>query len=86
MRIKDDVNLRELEKYGYEVTENCWEELGEDCFEAIKQTNNGEIVIHERNINGYYVETDSTYDYFPIKVEDIQDLIDDGLVEVIEWN
>ena len=79
-KIKPNVDLRILSDYGYKITQNNWEELGEDCFEAIKITNIGEIVIHERTINGYYITTESSYDYLPICESDIQDLIDDGLV------
>lgn len=80
-KIKDSVDLRELKKFGFTITENYWEDIGEDCFEAVKETKNGKIVIHDRRILGYFVETDYCYAYLPVKDEDVKDLINNNLLE-----
>ena len=93
LKIKDNVNLEELEKFGFEITKNHWETLGEDCFEAVKTIYNDNvlkicIIVHERDIfsrvevncddNGY-----GYYNHEDICLTTYYDLIQAGFIEKV---
>ena len=75
LKIKDNVDLKELEKYGFEYEEDYAEENLEDL---TKFYYNG----------GLYIFTDSRnfddYDYGIRDIDKIYDLIKDGLVEKVK--
>ena len=77
LKIKDNINLKELEKYGFKEYNDCWQRDYNNgyCTNIYKDTKEIIKVDYEWSFlkNKYY--KNSTYR--------IKDLIDDGLVENI---
>lgn len=67
LKIKDNVDLKELEKFGFEITKNNYEVMGEDCFEAIKKCgdsiNEYDFIIHGRILSIYSEINKHQYKY-----------------------
>ena len=93
LKIKDDVDLKELEKYGFEITQNSFITRGdESCFEAIKELKKENefdicILIHQRDIS-LRIELNVNDEYGSVNYEDVYfdtmyDLIKADLVEKV---
>lgn len=85
LKIKDKVDLKELEKYGFEY----------DVYENSIHSYKKEIIWHEEKVYYYYICVDeNSSDYREIIIEThmqfsglddtLYDLIKDGLVEKVE--
>lgn len=88
LKIKDSVNLKDLENFGFEITQNSFiTHNDESCFEAIltKETIFGkyEYIIHERNL---YLRSCFIDEYDDYDLDIICDLFEAGLVEKVEDN
>lgn len=89
LKIRDDIDLKELEKYGFELKNTIYYEKE---FEAINfdEEENHKILIYlnKRSIALEIMNNDYTYHSFDDelgRIEDtLYDLIKDGLVEKVE--
>lgn len=84
LKIKDNVNLKDLEKYGFKYTPDCYEK----CILYLQNTFDGAIYIRITNDRIVYPVCD--LDMYNLgnnnefKIHDIlYDLIQDGLVEKV---
>ena len=90
LKIKDNVDLKELEKFGFEITKNEWFETNNDeAFEAVLYfetdgVNVSLCVEAYRKINFYFEEEkDYTYTRFD-ELDILYDLIKADMVEKVE--
>ena len=81
LKIKDNVDLKELEKYGFEYRDCCGYKNSYVYEERNDGWSNDEIVIYcdNKKICKYY--EDFSNDYLQYKIDD---LIKDGLVEKVD--
>lgn len=89
LKIKDNVDLKELEKYGYELQEDWWNRTTEVTGNDVK----GEM-IYSKNVDSYVtieIELETrriteNYDDMFVTVDDkyIKDLIKADLVEKVD--
>lgn len=76
LKIKENIDLKELEKFGFEKDGECYY-----CdLRPYKKTNYSYITIENRKINSSYVEADDIEKTLNI----LFDLIQAGLVEKVE--
>lgn len=81
LKIKDSVDLKELGKFEFEITNNNWEKRGEDCFEAIFEAENTiKIIIHNRHI---FLRMEGFTEYDDTELDILYDLIKADLIEKI---
>ena len=83
LRVKDNVDLKELEKYGFEYRDCCEYKNSYVYVEKNDGWSNDEIVINCDNGEIYKHYEDFSNDYLQYK---INDLIKDGLVEKVVSN
>lgn len=76
LRIKKDIDLKELEKFGFKITQNNFITRGdESCFEAIKELKKEDefnicILIHQRDIS-LRIELNVNDEYGSVNYEDV---------------
>ena len=89
LKIKDNVDLKELEKFGFEITENEWfETYNEEAFEAIKEFKkdgmNVILIVGAYRRITFYFEQEKGYNYTRFNQLDVlYDLIKADLVEKV---
>ena len=92
LKIKDNVDLKELEKFGFEEMEKSWgiyTYIKNDGFDAISDLKTKSIIdvyLSDRSINIYKVIKCDKYHYTTRDVKGIEilfDLISAGLVEKV---
>jgi len=83
LKIKDNINLRELEKFGFSIIEHLW--LGQVPDNYYHYTGDGMVEINiKENSRHIYIIGDGSYDCDPDCVDVIFDLIQSGLVEKVK--
>lgn len=90
LKIKDNVDLKELEKFGFKITKNEWFKTNNDeAFEAIQDFETDGIKVNlaveeYRRIN-FYFEEERGYNYTRFnEIDIIYDLIKADMVEKVE--
>ena len=92
LRIKDNVDLKELEKFGYSqkglpMFNDWFKNLDNNVFIAINERNNvvssSEISAYKGNPKSWLDLGGNVYEQIETKQEYIQDLIQAGLVEKV---
>lgn len=92
LKIKDDIDLKELEKYGfgYNEFEQCYERIfnyKDDIYKDDRYHTNNICIFSNKKIE-YYEDFDDDYRYVDVTdefiKEQINDLIKDGIVEKVE--
>jgi len=80
--VKENVDLKELEKFGFKPYLD--EEKITSYFRKSKVIDNDVMVATEYNCAYIDHQIEMRFDNYPLHFDDIQDLIDAGLVEVRE--
>ena len=92
LRIKDNVNLKELEKFGYSkigypMFNDYFKNLDNNIFICINQVwrfgQNATITAYKGNVNGWLDLGGNIFEETKVLEDYIQDLIEAGLVEKV---